>query len=79
MNKARKTTFQERIAIVKDCLENGSNYGETAIKYNVSYQQVYTWEQKFSQLGEDGLEDRSRKRIQKQEARSEVEKLKWLN
>ena len=31
MNKARKTTFQERITIVKDCLENGSNYGETAI------------------------------------------------
>ena len=27
MNKARKTTFQERITIVKDCLENGSNYG----------------------------------------------------
>lgn len=76
MNKARKTTFQERITIVKDCLENGSNYGETAIKYNVSYQQVYTWVKKFSQLGEDGLEDRSGKRIQKQEARSEIEKLK---
>ena len=57
MNKARKTTFQERISIVKDCLENGSNYGETAMKYNVSYQQVYTWVKKFSQLGEAGLED----------------------
>lgn len=76
MNKARKTTFQERITIVKDCLENGSNYGETAIKYNVSYQQVYTWVKKFSQLGEDGLEDRRGKRIQKQEARSEIEELK---
>ena len=76
MNKARKTTFQERISIVKDCLENGSNYGETAMKYNVSYQQVYTWVKKFSQLGEAGLEDRRGKRIQKQEARSEIEELK---
>ena len=76
MNKARKTTFQERITIVKDCLENSSNYGETAIKYNVSYQQVYTWVKKFSQLGEAGLEDRRGKRIQKQEARSEIEELK---
>lgn len=76
MNKARKTTFQERISIVKDCLENGSNYGETAMKYNVSYQQVYTWVKKFSQLGEAGLEDRRGKRVQKQEARSEIEELK---
>lgn len=76
MNKARKTTFQERITIAKDCLENGSNYGETAMKYNVSYQQVYTWVKKFSQLGEAGLEDRRGKRIQKQEARSEIEELK---
>ena len=76
MNKARKTTFQERIAIAKDCLENGSNYGETALKYNVSYQQVYMWVKKFSQLGEAGLEDRRGKRIQKQEARSEIEELK---
>jgi hypothetical protein len=32
----------ERIAIAKECLENGSDYGETAIKHNVSYQQAYT-------------------------------------
>ena len=76
MNKARKTTFQERITIVKDCLENGSNYGETAMKYNVSYQQVYTWVKKFSQLGEAGLEDRRGKRTQNQEARSEIEELR---
>lgn len=70
------TTFEERITIVKDCLENGSNYGETAIKYNVSYQQVYTWIHKFSQLGEAGLEDRRGRRTQNQEARSELEELK---
>ena len=73
MKQGRETTQDERIAIVKDCLENGSNFGETAIKYNVSYQQVYTWVKKFKQLGEAGLEDRRGKRIAEQEPRTELE------
>lgn len=73
MKQGRETTQEERIAIVKDCLENGSNYGETAIKYNVSYQQVYTWVKKFRKLGEAGLEDRRGKRVAEQEPRTELE------
>jgi transposase-like protein len=76
MSTSRNTTHEERIAITKDCLENGSNYGETAIKYNVSYQQVYTWVKKFSDLGEAGLEDRRGKRTAEQEPRTKVEELK---
>lgn len=76
MNQGRETTHEERIVIAKDCLENGSNYGETAIKYNVSYQQVYTWVKKLSELGEAGLEDRRGKRTAAQEPRSELEELK---
>lgn len=41
MKQGRETTQEERVAIVKDCLGNGCNYGETTIKHNVSYQQVY--------------------------------------
>ena len=73
MKQGRETTQEERIAIVKDCLENGSNFGETAIKYSVSYQQVYTWVKKFKELGEAGLEDRRGKRIAAQEPRTELE------
>lgn len=76
MKQGRETTQEERIIIAKDCLENGSNYGETAIKYNVSYQQVYTWVKKLSELGEAGLEDRRGKRTADQEPRSELEELK---
>ena len=76
MTTPRKTTQEERIQIVKDCLENGCNYGETAIKYNVSYQQVYTWVKRFEELGEAGLEDRRGKRMVEQEPRNEVEDLK---
>ena len=74
MKQGRETTQEERIAIVKDCLENGSNFGETAIKHNVSYQQVYTWVKKFKEFGEAGLEDRRGKRIAAQEPRTELEK-----
>ena len=76
MKQGRETTQEERIAIAKDCLENGSNYGETAIKYNVSYQQVYTWVKKFQELGKAGLEDRRGKRTKDQDPRTELEELK---
>lgn len=76
MTTSRKTTQEERIQIVKECLENGSNYGDTAIKYNVSYQQVYTWVKRYAELSEAGLEDRRGKRTVEQEPRSEVEEFK---
>ena len=76
MKQGRETTQEERIEIAKDCLENGSNYGETAIKYNVSYQQVYTWVKKFRELGEAGLEDRRGQRASAQEPRTELEQAK---
>ncbi len=40
MKKARKTTLEERITIVKDCLSHNRNYGAMALKYNCSYQQI---------------------------------------
>ena len=76
MKTSRITTQEERIEIVKECLASGCNYGEIAIKYNVSYQQVYNWVKRYSKLGEAGLEDRRGRRKVDQEPRSEVEELK---
>lgn len=73
MKQARSTTQEERIQIVRECLESGKNYGEMALKYNVSYQQVRTWTLKFEELGEAGLEDRRGKRKKDQEPRTELE------
>ena len=73
MKKARSTTQEERLQIVKDCLESGRNYGEMALKYNVSYQQVRTWTLRFEELGEAGLEDRRGKRKKDQTPRTELE------
>ena len=76
MTTSRKTTKEERVQIVKECIANGCNYGEAAIKHNVSYQQVYGWVKRFKELGAAGLEDRRGRRKVDQEPRSEVEELK---
>ena len=58
MTKGRKTTYDERIEIVQYCIEHQNNYAETASKYEVSYQQVYSWINKYERKGIDGLVDK---------------------
>ena len=76
MTKARKTTFEERVAIARECIVSGRNYGDLAIKYNVSYQQVYIWTNKYAEQGEAGLEDRRGKRTAQQQPRTPEEEMK---
>ena len=75
MKEARPTTVEERMQIAKDCIANGGNYGETALKFNVSYQQVYQWVKKVREKGEAGLEDRRGKRLKDQTPRTREEEL----
>ena len=75
MKEARPTTVEERIQIARDCIASGENYGETALKFNVSYQQVYQWVKKFREKGEAGLEDRRGKRLKDQTPRTREEEL----
>ena len=76
MTKARKTTLEERVAIARECIASGRNYGELAVKYNVSYQQVYTWTNKYAEQGEAGLEDRRGQRTARQQPRTPEEEMK---
>lgn len=78
MTNGRKTTYEERVEIVKYCIEHQNNYAETAQKYQVSYQQVYTWISKYQNSGVGALEDRRGKRKNEDEM-SEIEKLKLQN
>ena len=75
MKESRSTTAKERVEIAKDCIANGGNYGETALKYKVSYQQVYQWTKKFKEMGAAGLEDRRGKRLKDQTPRTREEEL----
>ena len=73
MKQGRETTQEERIQIARECYASGKNYGEMALKYNVSYQQVRNWTLRYEELGEAGLEDRRGKRKKDQTARTELE------
>lgn len=55
--KGKKTAHNEKIEIVKDYLDNDLSYKETAEKYQVSYNNVYSWVQKYKEHGPAGLVD----------------------
>jgi transposase-like protein len=62
VTKGRGTTFNERVEIVKACIEQDNQYSAVAEAYNVSYQQVWNWTNKYRQAGVEGLRDRRGKR-----------------
>lgn len=78
MTKARKTTFEERIEIVKFCIANDKNYALTMSQYNVSYQQIYLWVRKYEQKGIDGLVD-GRGKAKAESDLTEIDRLKAQN
>lgn len=78
MTNGRKTTYDERVEIVKYCIEHQNNYAETAQKYQVSYQQVYTWTSKYETGGVEALQDRRGKKKDENKM-SELEKLRAQN
>lgn len=75
MNKGRKTTFQERIEITQYTIANNLNYQKATEKYQVSYQQVYSWVRKYQQDGERALQDRRGKSLDSKPVLTEEEKL----
>ena len=78
MTKGRKTTYEERVEIVKYCIEHEMDYAQTAEKYQVSYQQIYQWTRKYQSNGVEGLIDKRGKRKSETEM-SELEKLRAEN
>jgi len=74
MKQGRDTTLKERVQIAKECIAGGKNYGELALRYKVSYQQVRIWTLHFEDMGEAGLQDRRGRRKRDQIPRTELEK-----
>jgi transposase-like protein len=73
-----KTTFEERIEIVKYILTHKLDYQKAAEKYDVSYSQVYAWTQKYQSGQEEALRDHRGRRKPVEEL-SEQEQLKLRN
>ena len=74
MTKSRKTTYEERVEIVAFCTENDYDYNLASKRFDVSYQQVYTWVKKYQENGYQGLTDKRGKRKEIDEM-SDSEKL----
>jgi transposase len=73
MTKGRKTTWDERIQIVLDCLGNGKDFQRTAETYEVSYQQVYQWIKKYEDGGDEALKDKRGRKKEEAELTPEEE------
>lgn len=76
MTKGRSTTYEERITPVKECIENGYNYGEISEKYKAGYQQIYTWVRKYKENGESALKDHRGRHKKDYIPQTEEERLK---
>ena len=58
MTKGRITTLDERIEIVKWCLDHDRSIKDTASHFACSYAQVRAWLLKYEEFGEEGLIDK---------------------
>src|SRR5699024_12562649 len=72
--KSRNVTHDEKVKIVKDCLANELSYKETAEKYRIPYNNVYSWVQEYKEHGPTGLID-GRGRGKPDNIRTDEEKL----
>ncbi len=75
MTKSRKVNKEERIEIVKYCLEHDMDYKTTAKVFETTYVNVFNWVKKYKEKGEDGLGDK-RGRHKTDEEVDETEKLR---
>lgn len=78
--KSRKTTFEERLEIVKWVIENDMSYKNAADKYSITYALVYKWTRAYIDKGPEALKYEKRGPKPKSEIDetnlSEIEKLK---
>lgn len=73
MTKGRKTTFEERVEIVSFCIANNDNYQLTCERFEVSYQQIYSWSKKYKERGSEALVDnRGKNKENKELSESEI-------
>jgi len=57
--KSRKTTYKERLEIVKWVIQNNMNYKDATNKYLVSYALIYKWMKAYMTEGSKALKNKS--------------------
>jgi len=58
--ESRKTTYKERLEIVKWVINNDMNYKEAADKYAIKYSSIYKWTKMYLDKGPESLKYRKR-------------------
>jgi len=78
--KSRKTTFEERLDIVKWVIANDMNYKDAANKFVNSYANIYKWTKAYIAIGSEALIDKKRgpknRTFVDEDSLSEIDKLK---
>ncbi len=62
MTKDRTSTYNEHIDIVKYCIEYDKNYAKIVEKFQITYQEIYSWIKKYENNGVKTLLDNHGKR-----------------
>ena len=75
MTKSRKVSKDERIEIVKYCIEHDLDYTRTAKLYETTYANVFNWVKKYNAKGEESFGDK-RGHHKKDNEVDETEKLR---
>lgn len=57
MTKCRKVSKEEKLEIVKYCIDHDLDYQQTCKTYDVTYPNLYNWVKKYRENGEEGLTD----------------------
>ena len=58
--KSRRTTFEERLEIVKWVIENNMSYKDAADKFSITYALVYKWTRAYIDNGPEALKYQKR-------------------
>lgn len=76
VSQTKKFSVEERVEMVLYCIANAYDYSGTAVKYQVSYANLYQWVKRYEEKGKAGLEDRRGRRKANQLSRTPEEKAK---
>ena len=78
--KTRKTTYEERLAIVNWVIENNMNYNEAVNRFSLNYALIYKWTNDYIKNGSEALKYKKRgpkpKSKRNEKVLGDIEKLK---
>lgn len=73
VSQTKNFSLEERLKMVLYCIAHGYDYSGTAVHYQVTYANLYSWVKRYEKKGKAGLEDRRGRRKTNQKSRTPEE------